>query len=889
MASFFGRLKGANNPAGTSAGSTPAKKDPNAPQPTPLEKLLIDAGPIRTDGSDKFFGFENFGSTCYCNSIVQCLYYSAPFREQVINFPVRSPHESLKRKSAAISSNEDTTTQLTSPVKSKNPFATSLTQSSSPRTKQVPATTTASTAGQPKQEENKESPEYKKKVALATGPVLAMNYENSNAYGMDGSLFSSLKDIFEAVIANESRIGVVSPTKLLEILKRDNEMFRTPMHQDAHEFLNLLLNQIVENVEQYSKENEASSAIKGASNSLVKALSPVIPSSILAPPTGSLVQNSRWVHELFEGTLTSETRCLTCENISQRDEAFLDLSVDLDHHSSVTSCLRRFSEEEMLCERNKFHCDKCGGLQEAEKRMKVKRLPRILALHLKRFKYTEDMQRLAKLFHRVVYPFYLRLFNTTDEAEDPDRLYELYAVVVHIGGGPYHGHYVSIIKTQDRGWLLFDDEMVEPVDKRFVLNFFGEGVNENGHPKNLACAYVLFYQETTFEAMERELASEGVSAMPEAQKDPIFNQPKANGVAVPNGVHQANFPTTPMSEEVEGFASLDRETTTPLPPPPTAPGPFHNPLEPIQTSPTIPFLKRKKSFAKKEQERHEKEERERRKAEEKEQERQIKELEKAAKIKKKEMDAIRKENQKRQEEELAARYKAAGKPSSNASSSQAGDDSSYTSIGTGTTGNRGSGLGMAGGLGIHEDTHMQTLNHAQTPPPQQTLQPPPTSHPNPNQNGFSSSSMGTTPNGVKDSGSMLHRFRNTSMSLRQKPKFWGKDRERKGKNSGDHSDLSREGFLNNSSHDSQSPSETTESSTNATTPSAGYGSPELSGMKNITGPSTTSVLPPITAPVPLAPTSTPVFDKVFSKGHGDKPVKKESRFGLGRKKSVNLL
>ena len=189
--------------------------------------------------------------------------------------------------------------------------------------------------------------------------------------------------------------------------------------------------------------------------------------------TASTKSNSGWVHELFEGTLTSETRCLTCENTSQRDEAFLDLSVDLEQHSSVTSCLRKFSEEEMLCERNKFHCDNCGGLQEAEKRMKIKRLPKILALHLKRFKYTEDLQRLQKLFHRVVYPFYLRLFNTTDEAEDPDRLYELYAVVVHIGGGPYHGHYVSIIKTQDRGWLLFDDEMVEPVDKAYVRNFFG--------------------------------------------------------------------------------------------------------------------------------------------------------------------------------------------------------------------------------------------------------------------------------------------------------------------------------------------------------------------------------------------------------------------------------
>src|SRR6202012_3530594 len=120
----------------------------------------------------------------------------------------------------------------------------------------------------------------------------------------------------------------------------------------------------------------------------------------------------------------------------------------------------------------------------------------------KRFKYTEDFGRLQKLFHKVVYPYHLRLFNTTDDAEDPDRLYELYAVVVHIGGGPYHGHYVSIIKTQDRGWLLFDDEMVEPVDKNFVRNFFGD-------KPGLATAYVLFYQETTPEAVQKEQRMEG--------------------------------------------------------------------------------------------------------------------------------------------------------------------------------------------------------------------------------------------------------------------------------------------------------------------------------------------------------------------------------------------
>jgi ubiquitin C-terminal hydrolase len=65
--------------------------------------------------------------------------------------------------------------------------------------------------------------------------------------------------------------------------------------------------------------------------------------------------------------------------------------------------------------------------------MKIKKLPNVLALHLKRFKYQEDLKKYIKLTYRVAFPFELRLFNTVDDVDDPDRLYELFGIVVHIG------------------------------------------------------------------------------------------------------------------------------------------------------------------------------------------------------------------------------------------------------------------------------------------------------------------------------------------------------------------------------------------------------------------------------------------------------------------------
>ncbi|KAF2278128.1 cysteine proteinase [Westerdykella ornata] len=680
MTSFFGRFKAGTSPANPAANAAPLKKDPNAPQPTPLERLLADAGPIRADGSDKFFGFENVIMpgcrsclrlvycvlTPYINSIVQSLYYSAPFREHVISYPTRSPPETLQRsvsESAValpkINTDVPSTNAQNSALSPKGRDSLSLPNAAARRGLLSPPALPTSPGVKP--EENKDSPEYKKKAALAAGPVLAMDYENSSAYGMSESLFTSLKDIFEAIIAHKSRIGVVSPNKFLEVLRRENEMFRTPVHHDAHEFLNFLLNQVVEHVEQFPKQR-LREAGEGDSGALARAMEQVADAT-----STSVANNTKWVHDLFEGTLTSETRCLTCEKTSQRDEAFLDLSVDLEQHSSVTSCLRKFSEEEMLCERDKFHCDNCGGLQEAEKRMKVKRLPRILALHLKRFKYIGgDLQRLHKLFHRVVYPYYLRLFNTTEDAEDPDRIYELYAVVVHIGGGPYHGHYVSIIKTQDRGWLLFDDEMVEPVDKSYVRNFFG---GENV----LACAYVLFYQETTLEAMQKEQEAEALAAEQQASSTaevPVpatTSEPTAtllkqdvNGTAgVPNGLAHAATPQLDLDSDASSFAVLNHAVTAPpaLSTENTNIAATTNqPLDHTHTvSVPVPALSPKKSkhnlssfHLKKDKSGKSKEEKERKAAEKAAE----KERDKEAKRERKEKEREVKESIKRQEEEL---------------------------------------------------------------------------------------------------------------------------------------------------------------------------------------------------------------------------------------------
>ena len=299
--------------------------------------------------------------------------------------------------------------------------------------------------------------DHRKKLALINGPIINLDSPLCvKAQNEDLCLMYALRDMFEAMIDNRLTTGVVCPLYFIAKLKAKNFLFsQNNMHHDAHEFYNYLLNEIIDCVQRDSG---------GTKN---------------------------WCTDIFQGKITNETKCLSCETVTLKHEHFIDLSVDippLDHRLShlLSHLLNNFSQLEVLTNQNKFYCNRCALLQEAVKTIKLAKLPEVLVINMKRFKYDELVDRMVKLFDLISYPFNLRLFNTTDDVA-LELMYELYALVVHIGGGPTHGHYVALCKYRPGVWLLFDDETVEIVDDLYVMRFFG---NSPG----LGSAYMLFYQ-----------------------------------------------------------------------------------------------------------------------------------------------------------------------------------------------------------------------------------------------------------------------------------------------------------------------------------------------------------------------------------------------------------
>jgi ubiquitin carboxyl-terminal hydrolase 12/46 len=155
---------------------------------------------------------------------------------------------------------------------------------------------------------------------------------------------------------HKKRVGTIGPRKFVEKLRAENFMFSGLTQQDAHEFLNYTINEVSDLLRR-DEEKHAELVQQGK----------LPPEPEPTPQIGAAAQKEAreappptrrtWVHEVFGGVLTNETRCLNCECITSRDEDFLDLSVELTQNSSITHCLKSFSAWETLSGDDKFHCD----------------------------------------------------------------------------------------------------------------------------------------------------------------------------------------------------------------------------------------------------------------------------------------------------------------------------------------------------------------------------------------------------------------------------------------------------------------------------------------------------------------------------------------------------
>ena len=153
------------------------------------------------------------------------------------------------------------------------------------------------------------------------------------------------------------------------------------------------------------------------------------------------------ISSIFHSTLTSRLTCYNCLSQSDHDEHFSILPINITKEKSVESGLNDFFKSEEI---SQVTCEKCKMKGKASKQYVMKQLPWILSLQLKRFTWDEK-----KINGYIKFPLQLNMSKY-----GIDGIYNLYAIVVHLGRTKYAGHYVAYCKSPSGGWCVCDDESI---------------------------------------------------------------------------------------------------------------------------------------------------------------------------------------------------------------------------------------------------------------------------------------------------------------------------------------------------------------------------------------------------------------------------------------------
>ena len=101
--------------------------------------------------------------------------------------------------------------------------------------------------------------------------------------------------------------------------------------------------------------------------------------------------------------------------------------------------------------------------------MQILKPPPVLAVHLKRFAFSESGSRIKKLEH-VAFGRELDIAPFVVDAKSAVK-YELFGVLVHSGKSAYGGHYYSYVRApgkEDNQWFKMNDTNVSRVDFKTI-------------------------------------------------------------------------------------------------------------------------------------------------------------------------------------------------------------------------------------------------------------------------------------------------------------------------------------------------------------------------------------------------------------------------------------
>lgn len=433
-------------------------------------------------------GLENYGNTCYCNSVIQLIYHCTPLRLRLLEL-----HGVYQAKKGVGLEASTVLYHLCSLIAVMH-------------------------------KSNNRSKEKAMRERIATRDLLQCVRSNNMTFAHDTQqdahefamfLINDIIETEQQIMADPSNIAFLSQQE--PAMKSKGSSFSLWRHQKDRS--------ITTNHQKTQKGYGGSSSGKGVANGTHSASSP---SAAVAASKERQMSSSDALTPLqiiLQGQFGSLTACLECGSVTAREELFMDLSLDTTQGSSLLRCLGHFGDPEYFYGTNKLRCDTCNRAVRAAKTIHVKQLPQYaLMIHLKRFRYDMKRQTFTKKADHVALPMqmdveeYLTDPDVVAESDAaavppgqaPDKIdlddirrklhgvahhkarFELTGFVAHIGEGPSSGHYFTCVRYGPQTWRRFDDEVVSTMSEREVQQYFG--VPSDTADVITTTAYILLYE-----------------------------------------------------------------------------------------------------------------------------------------------------------------------------------------------------------------------------------------------------------------------------------------------------------------------------------------------------------------------------------------------------------
>ncbi|XP_033019246.1 ubiquitin carboxyl-terminal hydrolase 44 [Lacerta agilis] len=417
-------------------------------------------------------GLRNLGNTCYMNSVLQVLSHLLIFRECFLKLDLNQTQELL-----AAAANGKTRSSYKHSPSAGSIFHVNKSQFKDKESSARRSSVSSGLSGGASNSRNME---------------LIQPKEPSSKYI---SLCHELHTLFQVMWSG--KWALVSPFAMLHSVWRLIPAFRGYAQQDAQEFLCELLDKVQQELE--TARTKCPALIPTSQRKLIKQVLNV-------------------VNTIFHGQLLSQVTCLACDNKSNTIEPFWDLSLEFperyhcngkettcQHPCLLTEMLAKFTETEAL-EGKIYACDQCNTkrrkfsskpiiLTEAQKQLMVCRLPQVLRLHLKRFRWSGRNHR-EKIGVHVSFDQTLNMepycCRESLKSLVPDCfIYDLSAVVMHHGKGFGSGHYTAYCYNSEGGfWVHCNDSklnmctMEEVCKAQAYILFYTQRITQaNGHCK----------------------------------------------------------------------------------------------------------------------------------------------------------------------------------------------------------------------------------------------------------------------------------------------------------------------------------------------------------------------------------------------------------------------